>query len=385
MPSKLAESLPSSGIREMMRRAGAMDDVVHLEVGEPSFRTPEHIVEAAFAAARGGATRYTPSAGIPSLREAVAERTSQRWQRPVSADQVMITAGAVNALALAAMATLDEGDEVLLPDPGWPNYVGMAKLTRAVPRAYALDPEFGYVPDPERVATLVTPRTKAMVINTPGNPSGAVFAPDVVLALARLAEQRGFRLISDEIYEDLVYGVPHVSAARDSDEVIYVSGCSKSYAMTGWRLGFAVAPAAVVELMEKLTEPLISCSSSVSQAAAEAALREPQDCVAQMRDAYRRRRDIVVRELEPAGVLPVPPTGGFFGLVELGDVGVSGLDLALTLLTEARIATVPGASFGATIDTTVRLSFAAPDKAVREGCARLLAFHERRAAGLAAR
>lgn len=378
--SPLAESLPTSGIRDMMARAALLDGLVHLEVGEPGFQTPDHIVEAAFQAVREGATRYTPSAGVPALREAVAERVSARWGRPVGAAQVMITAGAVSALSTSVLATVGPGDELLLPDPGWPNYNSMAQLCGAVTRTYPLPAENGFVPDPDQIARLVTPRTRAMIINTPGNPTGAVFGPDVVRALVELSERHGFQLIADEIYEDLVFGAAHESAAREGEGAIYVSGCSKTYAMTGWRLGWAVAPEPVVRAMEKLVEPLVSCASSVSQAAADAALRGPQDCVAEMREAYQRRRDLVVDTLGPAGLLPVPPEGGFFALVDLGATGLKGMELALEVLDDARVATVPGAGFGTGIDSMVRISFAAADEDVAEGCARLLAFHERRGA-----
>lgn len=377
--SNLAQSLPHSGIREMMSRAGQVPGALRLEVGEPSFATPEHIVDAAMRAAREGATRYTAAAGVPTLREAVAERASARWGRPVPPAQVMVTAGAVNALSLAALTALDEGDEVLLPDPGWPNYVGMARVTRAAVRLYPMPVSNGLLPDPDDVAARVTPRTRALVINTPGNPTGVVWPPDVVRELVALANRHGLRLISDEIYEDFVYEGAHQSAAESDDQVVYVSGCSKSYAMTGWRLGFAVAPEPVVAAMERLQEAMVSCASSVSQAAAEAALRGPQDCVVAMGEAYARRRAMVVEALEPAGMLPVRPTGGFFALADLHAVGLRGSELAFAALEEAHVATVPGAGFGAAADTMLRLSFAASDEHVREGCARLRDFRDRRA------
>jgi aspartate/methionine/tyrosine aminotransferase len=366
--------MPASGIREMMGRAARMDDVVHLEVGEPGFRTPEHIIDAASRAARDGHTRYTPAAGIPALREAVADRVSERWGRAVTAEQVIVTVGGVNALALAGLASLDRGDEVLLPDPGWPNYASLAELTGATAVTYPLPAELGFAPDLDRLATLVTPRTRALVINTPGNPTGGVFDAGVVEGLVSLCDRHGIRLIADEMYEDFVFGASHASAGAAGEDVIYVSGCSKTYAMTGWRLGFAVAPEPVVTAMERLQEPLVSCASSISQAAAVAALRGPQDCVAEMRAAYERRRDTVVELLGPE-LVPVTPKGGFFAMVDLGATGLRGMELGLAVLESARVATVPGAAFGTTIDGFVRVSFAAADDDVREGCRRLLEFH----------
>lgn len=361
----------------MMGLASTMQGIVHLEVGEPSFPTPSHIVEAAVEAARSGRTGYTPTAGVPALRDAIAARASARWNRPVTADRVLVTAGAVGALANAVLATVDDGDEILLPEPGWPNYTSMARLCGATPRYYQLRAEHGFVPDPDDVAGLVTPRTKAMLINTPGNPTGVVFPAEVLDALVALSRRCGFTLISDEIYEDLVFDGEHVSAARHDDDVLYISGVSKSYAMTGWRLGFIIAPRDVVSAMEKLQEPLVSCAAAVSQAAALAALRGPQDCVATMRDVYRARRDYVARRLTHADVLPAVPAGAFYALVDLSDIGLSGMDLARQLLTEARVATAPGATFGSACDRMVRISFAVDDDELAEGCERLLAFRER--------
>ncbi len=372
--SQRALSMPASGIREMMGRAARMDDVVHLEVGEPGFRTPDHIIEAALRAARDGHTRYTPAAGVPALREAVADRVSERWGRAVTPGQVIVTVGGVNAIALAGLAALDPGDEVLLPDPGWPNYLSMAELAGATAVMYPLPTERGFAPDPDQLAALITPRTRALVINTPGNPTGGVFDAGVVEALVALCERHGIRLISDEMYEDLVFGTSHVSAGAGADEVIYVSGCSKTYAMTGWRIGFAVAPEPVVTAMERLQEPLVSCASSISQAAAVAALRGPQGCVGEMRDAYERRRDTVVELLGPE-LVPVTPLGGFYAMVDLGATGIRGMELGLAVLESARVATAPGAAFGTTIDGFVRVSFAGADEEVQEGCRRLLEFH----------
>lgn len=365
----------------MMGLAATMRDVVHLEVGEPSFPTPPHIVEAAVEAARSGRTGYTPTAGVPALRGAVAARASARWDRTVTADRVMVTSGAVCALAIAGLVTVGAGDEILLPEPGWPNYHSMARLCGATPRSYRLRAEHGFVPDPDEVAALVTPRTKAILLNTPGNPTGAVVPAEVMDALVALSRERGFTVISDEIYEDLVFDGEHASAARLDEDVLYVSGVSKSYAMTGWRLGFVIAPRDVVSAMEKLQEPLVACAATVSQAAALAALRGPQDCVAAMRDVYRRRRDYVAGRLTHAGVLPVVPAGAFYALVDLSDTGLSGMELARALLTEARVATAPGATFGSSCDRMVRISFAVDDDELAEGCERILAFRDGRLDG----
>ena len=378
--SGVAEALPRSGIREVMELAAGLDGVIHLEVGEPSFKTPAHIVEAALAAARAGETKYTPNPGLPTVREAVAETYAVRWGRPVAPEQVLVTAGAVNAIVAMTMAVCEEGDEVLVPDPGWPNYESIVALARARVVRYPLRPERGYLPEPADVAARVTPQTKVLVVNTPANPTGAVFPAATVEALVRLAAERELYVISDEVYEALVFDGVHVPAARfDDRRVIAVSGCSKSYAMTGWRLGWAIADPALVALCGKVQEALVSCAPSVSQRAAEAALRGPQDCVVEMRAAYQHRRDLVRAELEPAGLLPTTPQGAFYALVDLRRTGLSSRELTRALLEEERVATAPGWTFGEVAEGMVRISLATAEPDLVEGCRRIRRFAERHA------
>ena len=376
--SRMAEALPRSGIREVMELAAAADGVIHLEVGEPSFNTPDHIIEAALAAAREGATKYTPNAGLAGLRQTIAEHYAAAWGRPVEAGQVLVTAGAVNAIAAMVLAVAEEGDEVLIPDPGWPNYAGIVALSRARSIRYPLRPEHGYLPDPEEIAARVTPRTRALVINNPSNPTGAVFPADTIEALIRLAAERDLYVISDEVYEALVFDGVHAPAARHDDgRLITVSGCSKTYAMTGWRVGWAIADPVLVALCGKVQEALVSCAPSVSQRAAEAALRGPQACVAEMRDAYLRRRDLVRAELAPAGLLPNVPQGTFYALVDLHGIGLPSRELTRALLEEERVATAPGSTFGDVAEGMVRISLATAEPDLLEGCRRIRRFAER--------
>ncbi len=379
--SRIAAALPRSGIREVMELAATLDGVIHLEVGEPSFTTPAHIIAAACADAHAGYTRYTPNTGLPSLRAAIAERYTARWGRPVDPGQVLVTAGGVNALAATLLALVEDDDEVLVPDPGWPNYVSALALARARPVAYVLRPERGYVPDPAEVAARITPRTKVLLLNTPANPTGAVFPPETVAALVRLATAHDLYVLSDEIYEELVFDGVHTPAARYGDErVVTISGVSKTYAMTGWRLGYAIAPPALVALCAAVQEPLVSCPAAISQRAAEAALRGPQGCVAAMRSAYERRRDLVCATLGPAGLLPATPQGAFYALVDLRALGRGSQDLARALLAEERVATAPGATFGPQAEGMVRISLAAEEVDLAEGCRRILAFVARHGA-----
>jgi aspartate aminotransferase/aminotransferase len=206
--------MPRSAIREIMALAADRKDVIHLEVGEPDFSTPAHVIEAAFAAARAGWTKYSPNAGLPALRRRVAERTSRAWRREVSAERIVITTGAIGALYSALMSVIDPGDEVLIPDPGWPNYEAIVRLADATPVRFAQPAARGSLPDPGEIARLVTPKTKALLINTPGNPTGAVFPSALMADISQIVRASGIYLISDEIYEDLVFEGKHASAAE---------------------------------------------------------------------------------------------------------------------------------------------------------------------------
>ena len=237
--SRRAAEMPRSAIREIMALAAGRPNVIHLEVGEPDFSTPQHIIDAAFRAASAGWTKYSPNAGLPALRQQVAARASRHGgEEPVVAEQVVITTGAIGALYSALMAVIDAGDEVLIPDPGWPNYEAIVHLAGAKAVRYQERASRGFLPDTAEIADLITPRTKALLINTPGNPSGAVFPAGLMAEIAAIVRRTGIYLVSDEIYEDIVFESEHVSAAADTpaDRVFIVSGFSKSYAMTGWRL-----------------------------------------------------------------------------------------------------------------------------------------------------
>ena len=376
--SSYSQQMPGSGIRAIMAIAARTKGLISLAVGEPDFKTPAHIIEAAFEAARAGHTHYTPTAGIDPLREAVASRYGSRWAQPVSAEQVLISSGAVNAVLATLLTVVDEGDEVLVPDPGWPNYHAIILTARAVPVAYPLQPDGGYLPNVETLERLVTPRTRVIIINNPSNPTGVVWPRERVEWLMGWAAERGLWVVADEIYEDLVFDGHMVWAAPyDRERTIFVSGCSKSFAMTGWRLGWAVAPAPLVELARKVQEPLISCASEVSQRAALAALTGPHGFVEEMRAAYRRRRDLARDVLQPAGLLPTVPAGAFYAMVDIRGTGLSSYDVVMRLIEEEGIAAVPGTAFGEVAEGFLRISLASSDDHVRTGCERIARFVER--------
>jgi aspartate aminotransferase/aminotransferase len=356
-----------------MALAEGRTDVIHLEVGEPDLRTPAHIIRAAFQAAEDGWTGYTPNAGIRPLREAIAARSSAMWRRPIDPGQVVVTTGAIGALFSASMSILDPGDEVLIPDPGWPNYESILHLAGARPKRYTLRTQTGFLPDMDEVQALTGPRTKAIIVNTPGNPTGAVLPAELMARLVDHVEHTGIYLISDEIYEDIVFESEHVSAAACalSDRVLVVSGVSKSYAMTGWRLGWVVCPAKLAPVVAGLQEPLTSCACAIAQKGAEAALAGDQTCVDELRTRFRRRRDQVVDQLRGSGLLPCAPAGAFYAFVDIGSTGCDSFAFCEGLLKRRAVATVPGVTFGPSSDHFIRIAFTVDDAVLQDGLARI--------------
>ena len=370
-PSSVVTALPASGIRRMMAKASAMTDVARLDVGEPQFATPAHIVEAACSAATHGATKYTPSGGLQSTREAIAAAIAADTGTPVTWENVVVTVGAVGALVSAVRAVLDHGDELLVPDPGWPNYMSLARVSGAEPRRYALDAASGFVPTRRELEAACTPRTRAVLINTPGNPTGAVFSRDAVEDVLEFAREHDLYVISDEVYAKIVYDRPFVSAwgHGEDDRVIVANSVSKTYSMTGWRLGWALAKPEVAALIAKLQEAYISCAPTISQKAVEAALSGDQSCVSAFREAYRDNFDIAVEELERQGISCTRSAGSFYLWLDVGceDSWV----FADRLLDERHVAVAPGEAFGDQGRGRVRLSLASSQEQVRRGAREL--------------
>jgi aspartate/methionine/tyrosine aminotransferase len=360
----------------MVDIARAAPDAIALVGGDPNFTTPRHIIDAATEAARSGATGYTYGGGIAALREAIADKVRTRNRLRAGFDEVCVTTGGCGGLFTTLLLLLEPGDEVLVPDPGWSNYPAMVHSLHAAAVGYPLDPLSGFSLDPDRLAALVTGRTRVILVNSPGNPTGTVERADRLAALAEIAERHDLWLISDECYDELVFDGRHVSTATvaDPDRVITVFTFSKSYAMTGWRIGYVVAPARISEQLALYQEPVVSCASTISQHGALAALTGPQDCVGEMRDAYRQRRDLAAQALDAEGVPYVLPQGSFFMMAGISNTGLASWDFCRRLLEEERVAVVPGAAFGPGGEGFVRISLAAAPESVAEGTNRLAAF-----------
>lgn len=367
-------AMPRSGIREVMELAATVPGVVHLEVGEPDFATPAHIVEAAVRAAREGYTKYTPSRGYLSLREALVAKLADRNGMTVSTDDIVVTTGGVTAVLEAILMLVDPGDAVLLPDPGWPNTEAMVALAGGRTVRYPLDRSAGFAPDLDALRRIARrERARVVYVNSPSNPTGAVFAQTVVQRLCALADELGLRIVSDECYESITFGPAHSSPGALVPERTYTAfSFSKTYAMTGWRVGYLVTPPGLGELAAKVQEPLISCASGISQKAAEAAVTGPQGGVEVMVAAYRERRDLAVRLLQPSGLLLARPEGAFYALVDISGSGQRSRDFVHDFVLRRGVAVAPGETFGPSTVSAVRLSLAASKEVLGTGIARLL-------------
>ncbi len=344
--------IESSGIRKCFDGAGP--GAVNLSIGQPDFDTPQHIKDAAIKAIEQGMTGYTPNLGVPELRAAICEKLRRENGINCTIDQVMVTSGASEALFLAIAAVTSPGDEVLMPDPGFVSYRPLTQAVGGRAVGVPLDDELKLSVD--EVAERITPKTSAIILNSPSNPTGAVQSNREIKGLAELAEDKDIFLISDEVYEHFIYEGEHISPGRYSENVITINAVSKTYAMTGWRLGYLAAPLPAIDAMLKIHQYIQACASSISQAAALAALTGPQDCVREMRETFRRRRDMMVAGLKELGIDLVVPKGAFYLFPRVGD----GDDFAAKL-SAAGVITVPGSAFGANGRPYIRISYATSD------------------------
>ncbi|MER7250418.1 pyridoxal phosphate-dependent aminotransferase [Kribbella sp. NPDC000426] len=366
---KLAQRMGRLGTEsafEVLAKAKALEaqgrEIVHLEIGEPDFDTPAHVIAAAQQALDKGFTHYVPAPGIPELRTAVTEFLERTGRLQTSPDRVLITPGAKPIMFFTILALCEEGDEVLYPDPGFPMYASIASFAGAKPVPVPLREENGFVIDPEELRSLITDRTKLLILNSPHNPCGSASTPEQLQAIAEIAIEHDLVVLSDEVYWALRYSGDHHSVLDVDgmrDRTILLDGWSKTFAMTGWRLGFGVFPEPLVEPVTRLMINSVSCTSAFSQHAAIAALEGPWDDVDRMLDAFRERREVIVSGLNAVpGVSCVEPAGAFYAFPNISELGLSASDLADRLLDEAGVACLPGTSFGAYGENHLRFSYA---------------------------
>jgi len=340
-------------VMDVLARAQALEAagrrVIHMEIGEPDFTAPEAVVEAGVRALRGGLTAYTATLGLPALREAIAGWTERQFGQALDASRVAVTPGASGGLLLALALYVDPGDEILVPDPGYPGYRHFVRAFEGVARALALSPQSAFQPTLDMVRAAWGPRTRGLVLGSPSNPTGTLIARAELERIARFVAERGGVLIADEIYQGLVYCGPPASALGLPGEVVLVNSFSKYFCMTGWRLGWVVLPEARVRDFEKLAQHFYICAPSAAQHAALAAF-EPAtlQVLEERRLEFQRRRDFVVPALERAGLaLPAHPSGAFYVYADCSAFGGDAKRFALQMLEEAGVAATPGLDFGA--------------------------------------
>ena len=395
---RIAERMGSIGTEtafEAAARARALEaegrSIVHLEIGEPDFDTPSNAREAAKRALDDGATHYAPFAGIPALREAIAADATRRKGFEVTPDRVFVTVGGKGVMVYAILALVDPGDEVIVPDPGYPIYESLTRFVGATPVAIPIRMENEFRLDVDELASVVTKRTKLIVLNSPANPTGGVLTRDDIERIAALAVRHDLVVLADEIYGRILYdGMEHVSIASlpgMAERTIVLDGFSKTYAMTGWRLGYAIVPRPLVEPYGTLIINTISCAPTFVQIGAVEALIGPQEPIAAMVEEFRARRDLVVDGLNAIpGIRCLSPHGAFYAFPEISGIGLSGSELAHRLLHEAGVCVLAGTAFGHLGTKHIRISYANSRENLTEALRRIKVLVERLpAAGAAAR
>lgn len=372
--SPTAVAMPESGIRRITNAAVTIPDCIRLEMGEPQFATPAHICDAADRAARDGFTKYTASQGLLSLREAMSAKLARVNGLAVPPERIVATNGALSGLFTTCLALLAPGDEMLIPDPGWPNWEMMILAAGGRVVRYPTPRERAFLPDPDTMDVLVTPRTRAIIVNSPSNPTGAVMPAALVERMLAFAKRHDLWVVSDECYDECLFDGEHVSPARfDADgRVISLFSCSKTYAMTGWRVGYAAVPEAAIGVLAKLQQPVLGNICSVAQKAAEAALIGPQDCVAEMRDYYRARREQAVAMLAAADMPVAVPGGAFYVMVDVTRAHRDATAFALDLLHTHKVAVAPGETFGPGGAGLVRIALCASEEDIARGLGKLI-------------
>jgi len=353
-------------------------DVCGFGAGEPDFDTPEHIKAAAQAAIETGFTKYTPSSGIPELRQAIAEKFKTDNGLDYKPSQIIVSNGAKQSCYNAIMAVCDPGDEVIIPAPYWLSYPEMVRLAGAEPVIVPTTEENNWKITAEQFEEAMSPKTKMIILNTPGNPTGSVYTKEELRALSEVAAEEDIYILSDEIYEKLVYdGTEHVSIASLTPEAydltITVNGFSKAYAMTGWRLGYLAAPEPIAKAIDSMQSHSTSNPCSFAQKGALAAIKGDQQCIVDMREEFNLRREYMHGRLSSiSGITAVKPLGAFYVLANISALGLNSTNFADRLLSKANVAVVPGVAFGD--DRTVRLSYATSLDVIKKGLDRIEEF-----------
>jgi aminotransferase len=373
--------LKPSGIRKFFDIVATMQDVISLGIGEPDFVTPAPIIEAGIRSLQEGETHYTSNAGLLELRQAIANHVQRKYGLSYSPkDEVIVTVGVSEALYLTMTALLNHGEEVIVPTPCFVSYQAEVILAGGIAVEVPTYVEDGFQVRPEKLKAAITPRTKAILLGYPNNPTGAVYTREVLLEIAHIAEEHDLVIISDELYDQLVYGVEHVcfpALPGMRERTILLGGFSKNYAMTGWRAGYALGPAGIIKGLVRIHQYTIMSAPTMAQKAALEALCCGDEFVVQMRDEYDRRRRLIVGGLNKLGLPTFEPRGAFYAFPNIAVTGMDDETFAQKLLEEERVAVVPGSSFGAGGEGYVRCSYATSYEKIEEALRRIERFMHR--------
>ena len=370
-------TLAVSALAKKMKAEGK--DVIGFGAGEPDFSTPDRISYAGVRAICDGKTRYTPAAGMIELRQAICDRTKADYGLEYEATQAVVASGAKHMVYIALAALVDPGDEVIVPAPYWVSYYEMVRLFGGVPIVVNVSEEQGFQLTPEQLEQAITDKTKAIILNNPSNPTGAVYPKEALKAVADVCVKHDLYIISDEIYDKLVYdGVPFTSVAALSDEIkahtILINGVSKTYAMTGWRIGFVAAPAEIVDRMTKCQENFNACANAPGQYAATVALDHPELCE-ELRQVFERRRSILLDGLAKIdGIRCNRPNGAFYVFADISSFGLSSVEFCNRLLDEQKVVCIPGSAFGECGEGFIRIAYTCSDENLHEALRRIDAF-----------
>jgi len=374
-PSTVCQNIPPSGIREVFNRIAENKDVISFALGEPDFTTPAPFIEAACQTFAEGKTHYTPNAGLFALRSAIAGSYEQGRYTP---DQVVVTAGATEAILLTLMALVNPGDEVIVSEPYWPAYIGQILTCSGVPRFVRTFEKDHFSLKPDQVEKVITSKTRFIIINSPTNPSGAVTPKEDLRALAELVIKHNLIVLTDEVYRHILYEGTFASIADFSDvrdRCVVIDSFSKTYAMTGWRIGYAIAPENIAKAMTKMHENTSSCVSAFSQAAALKALEVGQPYVHEMVCEFSARRDLVIEGIRSIPRLStIKPAGAFYLYFNISETGMKARDFVFSLLEKGGVALVPGSAFGDGQEAYIRMSYASSQTNLRKGLERIADF-----------
>ncbi len=379
--SERIASVPPSGIRRFFDIAATMENVISLGIGEPDFTTPEPILQAGIEALKRGETHYTSNSGLMELRRAIAEHLDRLYGQTYNpASEILITVGVSEALYLACTAILDPGDEVIIPEPCFVSYAPEVIFAGGVPVMVPTSAENEWQVTAEAIEAAITPRTKALLLGYPNNPTGAVMTRERLNEIATVVKRHNLLVISDELYDRLVYDTQHVcfpSLPGMYSRTILLMGFSKAYAMTGWRIGWAAAPAEIMEMMRRVHQYTIMCAPTVAQYAALVAIKEGEPFVEEMRQEYDRRRRLIVGGLNEIGLTCVEPKGAFYAFPSIAVTGMDDNTFAEKLLQEEHVAVVPGSAFGPSGKGYVRCSYATAYEKIEEALERMRRFVRR--------